>query len=141
MTDSHDADHTGERVKHLDMIQSVVSRMAGTSAAMKRYCIVAVAVGVAVYKTINNPMAVVALAAMVAVFWCLDARYLQQEKWFRDLYDQVRKEPPKQRPDFRLTPDEALRKGASFWAPLISWSTAGLYLPLVVLLVLFWSAL
>ncbi len=115
--------------------------MAGNSAAMKRYCIIAVAVGVAVYKTINDPWAVAALGVMVVVFWGLDARYLQQEKWFRDLYDQVRLEPPDRRPDFRLTPDEALRKGQSFWGRVFSRSTAGLYVPLVVLLLLFWLRL
>ena len=115
--------------------------MAGNSAAMKRYCIVAVAVGVAVYKTIDDPMAVLALAIMVLVFWGLDARYLQQEKWFRDLYDQVRAEPPDRRPDFRLTPDEELRQCASFRGRVFKWSTAGLYVPLVVLLLLFWLRL
>ena len=141
MTGSREVDHTSELTKHLDMIQGVVSRMAGDSAAMKRYCIVAVAVGVAVYKTIDDPWAVVALVVMVLVFWGLDARYLQQEKWFRDLYDQARSEPPDRRPDFRLTPDQALREGASFWGRVFKWSTAGLYLPLEVLLILFWLAL
>ena len=141
MTNSPEAVHTGERVKHLEMIQGVVSRLGGNSAAMKRYCIVTVAVGVAVYKTIDDPWAVAALTVMVVVFWLLDARYLQQERWFRDLYDQVREELPDQRPDFRLTPDRALWGGASFWGRVRSWSTAGLYLPLVVLLLLFWWAL
>ena len=141
MTSSREADHTDERTKHLDMIQGVVSRMAGNSAAMKRYCIIAVAVGVAVYKTINDPWAVAALGVMVVVFWGLDARYLQQEKWFRDLYDQVRSEPPDRRPDFRLAPDRAMREGASFWRRVFKWSMAGLFLTLVVLIFLFWRAL
>ncbi len=135
MTDA--ADHTAERIRHLEMIQGVIARMAGNSAAIKRYAILAVAVGVAIYGSIEEPWVVVALAAMVAVFWALDARYLQQERWFRNLYDQVRGESEETRPDFRLTPDATLRAGVSFRSAAVSWSTAGLYAPLLVILLLF----
>ena len=83
MDSSTETDFTAERTKHLEMIQGVIARIAGTSAAMKRYCIIAVAVGVAMYKTIDAADAILALVTMIAVFWMLDARYLQQEKWFR----------------------------------------------------------
>ncbi len=71
MVDPAVTDYTSERVKHLDMIQGVISRMAGNSAVMKRYCIIAVAVGFAVYKTIEDPRAIVVLGTMVVVFWLL----------------------------------------------------------------------
>ena len=138
MTQSDDLDYTSDRAKHLDLIQSVVSRLAGNSASMKRYCIMMVAVGVAIYKTIDVPNTIGALIFMVGVFWLLDARYLQQEKWFRDLYDQVRREPRQRRPDFRLTPDGIVRTATSFGDRVFSWSTAGLYLSLAALLGLFW---
>ena len=134
-------DHTGDRVRHLEMIQGVVSRLAGNSATMKRYCIVMVAAGVAIYKTMDDPKIVGAVALMVVVFWLLDARYLQHEKWFRDLYDQVRVEPFNQRPDFRLTPDQSIRCSTSLGERARSWSAAGLYLPLVALLLIFWGTL
>ena len=138
MTEQDQPDFTVDRIKHLDMIQGVVSRMAGNSTAIKRYCLIIVAVGVAIYKTIDDPFAVVALAVMVCVFWLLDSKYLQQEKWFRDIYDQVRTEPAGQRPDFRLTPDKTVRGSTWFWGRVFSWSTAGLYVPLLALLALFW---
>lgn len=141
MAETDQPDYTGERAKHLDMIHGVVSRLAGNSAVMKRYCIVMVAVGVAIYKTIGDPRAVAALVVMVAVFWLLDSRYLQHERWFRNHYDQVRVEPPERRPDFRMTPDKVLRDRVSFWGRVFSWSTAGLYLPLIALLGLFWRTL
>lgn len=138
MEENSNKAHMADRAKHLELIQGVVSRLAGNSATMKRYCIIVVAAGVAIYKTINEPNTIGALLVLVAVFWLLDARYLQQEKWFRDLYDQVRNEPPEQRPDFRLTPDEAIRNGVSFSDRVFSWSTAGLYVPLAALLGSFW---
>ena len=78
------------------------------------------------------------LVVMTAVFWLLDARYFQQEKWFRNLYDEVRVESFDERPDYRITPTKTLRRTASFWARVFNWSTAGLYLPLLILLWLFW---
>ena len=141
MIEPNQLDYTGERTKHLDMIQGVISRLAGNSAVIKRYCIVMVAIGVAIYKSIGDPLAVAALVVMVVVFWLMDDRYLQHEKWFRNLYDQIRVEPPEQRPDYRMTPDSALRDSVSFWGRVLSWSTVGLYLPLSALLALFWLML
>ena len=137
MVEQHQPDYTEGRTRHLDMIQGVVSRLAGNSAVMKRYCIVMVAVGVPIFKTLGDPWVVVVLIVMVGVFWLLDAKYLQHEKWFRNLYDQVRAEEPRQRPDYRMTPDQTLKDEVSIWGRIMSWSTAGLYLPLSVLIALF----
>ena len=138
MSETHIPDYTGDRIKHLGMIQAVISRLAGNSAAMKRYCLVLVAVGIGAFKALNQPLAIPALAFMVIVFWLLDARYLQQEIWFRAVHDEVREEPPEQRPNFRLSPP---RDKASLCRGLFSWSTACLYPLLVALLLLFWSLL
>ena len=134
-------DYTADRVKHLDLIQGVVSRLSGNSATMKRYCIIMVAAGVALYKTLGDPRTIFALVVLVMVFWLFDAKYLQQENWFRDLYDEVRAELVEERPDFRLTPDRSIKQSTSLWGQVKSWSTSGLYLPLVALLLLFWWTL
>lgn len=140
MSEPSNPDYTNERIKHLELIQAVVARMYGASAAMKRYCIIAAAAGFAIHKTLGNSHSVLALIVLVIVFWLLDARYLQQEKWFRDIYDAVRVEPRDQQPDFRLTPDAPVRRAKGITFCIINWSTAGLYLPLVVLLILYWWA-
>jgi hypothetical protein len=136
---SAEVDYTSERVQHLKLIQGVVTRLAGNSATMKRYCIALVAIGMGIYKTVGEPQAVSALFAIVIVFWWLDARYLEDEKRFRDLYDNVRAEPHGKRPDFRLTP-ESQRDINSLRRCVMNRSTTPLYLPLVALLFLFWIA-
>lgn len=140
MSEQRTADYTSDRIKHLELIQAVVTRMAGASAGMKRYCIIAAAAGFAIHKSLGNSDAVFAIILLVIVFWLLDARYLQQEKWFRDIYDAVRVEPRDQKPDFRLTPDASTRGASGITFCIINWSTAGLYLPLVVLLISYWWA-
>ena len=42
MTDESDQDFTGNRIKHLEMIQGAITRMANSSAWMKRLAIVVV---------------------------------------------------------------------------------------------------
>jgi hypothetical protein len=115
--------------------------MASESAVMKRYCIVMVAVGTATYKFLEEPVVILVIALLCGVFWLLDAKYLQQEHWFRNIYDQVRSEPPGRRPDYRLTPDEGIRNSVSMGAKVIGWSTMGLYLPIIVALLLVWNGL
>lgn len=134
-------DFTADRIKHLELIQAVVSRLAGDSASMKRYCIVVVAAGAAVYKTFNDTNIIVAVALLVIVFWSLDARYLSTERWYRFLYDEVRKEGSETIPDFRLTISKDIRATGGLWSAMVRWSTLTLYLPLLLLLALLWGSL
>ncbi len=75
------------KVKYLQMIQDVVKRMADTSAAMKRYTLVAFAGAAALARALEEPGAMLLAMVLVFIFWALDAQYLRQEKWFRDMYD------------------------------------------------------
>jgi hypothetical protein len=79
-----------DTVKHLELIQGVVGRLAGNSFTIKGWSItlVSVLVGFAA-KDANARFAVVALLPAFC-FWGLDAYYLRQERLFRALYDQVR---------------------------------------------------
>ena len=85
MTSGSARDYTDQRVKHLGMIQGVISRLAGNCAAMKRFSLVLVALGVGAHRAVGEPDALLAFAGMVVVFWLQDARYLQQEIWYRHL--------------------------------------------------------
>jgi hypothetical protein len=79
-----------EQVKHLELIESVVSRMASNSFLLKGW---SVALGVALLgfaaKDSNQRFALLALFPPV-VFWGADAYYLRQERLFRKLYDRIR---------------------------------------------------
>jgi hypothetical protein len=130
------ADHLTARIEHLKMLQNVIDRMAGASASMKRYCLLVVAAAIAFAATTDSPLIALAAALLTAVFWALDAMYLRQERWFRALYDEVRGEPSERAPDFRIAPDATIRADESFLAAIASWSTALLYGPLILFLLL-----
>lgn len=129
----------GARIEHLKMIQSAVERMARESAAMKRYCVVVVAAALGLAFSTSQSALLLLVVPIALVFWGLDARYLQQERWFRDLYDA--KKDGQGRPDFVMTPDAALRAGRSWRSAVAGWSCSGLYLPLIVVLVILWLVL
>ena len=81
------------KINHLQMIQSVISRMGSNSFAIKGWT---AAIMVAVYALIgdtkndSNSSAILISIIPVIVMWILDTYYLVLEKKFRKLYDDVR---------------------------------------------------
>ena len=128
-------DFTCERIKHLEMIQGVITRMANSSAWMKRLAIVIVGLiaTLAAYDNSNTNVLLICAAILLAILWLMDARYLQQERWFRTLFDAVRKENSDDRPDFCITPSPEIRCQSGFWKSALSWSTLLYYGPVIFL--------
>jgi len=128
------------KVKYLQMIQDVVRRMADTSAAMKRYTLVSFAGAVALARALEEPGAMLLVMVLVFIFWAIDAQYLRQEKWFRDMYDLARTQEPEEI-DFNLTPPAYVRDKTSVRYGFSSWSTWWLYLPLLAISIVLWLIL
>jgi len=76
--------------KHLEFIQSTISRMAGNSFQMKSWnvALATAAIGFAAAKDSHPKAAMLALVPSF-VFWLLDAYYLRLERAFRNLYDEA----------------------------------------------------
>jgi len=129
---------TDDRIRHLELLQGAIARMAGASAGIKNLCLVVIAGALAFIATSKEPALAFYAATLTAVFWFLDARYLQQEKWFRDMYDAQRVLDPSERASFVMTPDQATRSATGIGYGLLSWSTRGLYGPLIVFLLVVW---
>ena len=82
-----------ELIRHLELIQSVISRMAQVSFLIKGWTVtLAVALLAVAANTGNGWFGLLALAS-VCMFWGLDAYYLRQERLFRALFDRVRLGP------------------------------------------------
>jgi hypothetical protein len=141
MTDeANETDFTDERAKHLAIIQDVIERMANSSAWMKRLAIVVVG-GAAAISAKGNGAAtdLPALAVLLTfIFWWMDARYHQQERWFRDVFESVRTESHTQRPDFRVAPAKEIRDRRKLWGSAFTWSTFPFYAALAIFLLLAW---
>lgn len=81
------------RLKHLELIQGVINRLAGDSFRMKGWAVVlASAMVVVLAREEALGLSWLAVGPTV-VFWGLDGYFLWQERLFRGLYDRVRVKP------------------------------------------------
>ena len=78
------------RIAHLQMIQAVITRMAGNSFLVKGWTVTLVAALFALAAVDANRFFVYVAYLPAVMFWALDAYFLRQERLFRQLYDQVR---------------------------------------------------
>lgn len=118
-----------DRVKHLEMIQAVISRMAGNAFALKGWSVTVTAALLGVAAKGSNPgFAIVALYAALA-FWGLDAYYLRQERRFRALYDAVRIDTTVKA--FTMDPRDFDGAVESWFRTLGSGVVAGLHVPIL----------
>jgi len=77
-------------IKHLEMIQGVVNRLAGNSFAMKGWSVTLVSALIAIAVDKSDGRFAFAALLPATAFWILDGYFLWQERLFRKLYDAVR---------------------------------------------------
>src|SRR5687767_8948381 len=78
------------RIKHLEMIQAIVARLANEAALIRGWALtVASAFFGFAAQSLSWPVAAVGLLPVLA-FWGLNAYYLRTERQYRRLYDRVR---------------------------------------------------
>jgi hypothetical protein len=90
------------RLGHLNMVQGIISRLAGHSATVKTFTLTIAAAIVAVAFEKNLPTLLWAGAVVTAMFGLLDAYYLTVEKCFRSLYEEICARPWSQAFDFSI---------------------------------------
>jgi hypothetical protein len=121
-------DFEPNRVRHMDMIQSVVARLAGNSFLIKGWALTLTValLGFAVNKN-SSGLAAIALLPIL-VFWGLDAYYLHTEWLFRELHKKVRDLEGGVEPFFmaatdddfvRSLPEDARSKWKTRWRPTL----------------------
>ena len=79
------------KIKHLEMIQGVINRMAKNSFMLKGWAVTLAACIFALASKDTDKMYFLISYLPVIVFWFLDSYYLLQERLYRDLYNDVRK--------------------------------------------------
>ena len=77
-------------LKHLELIQNVINRLANSSFFLKGWTVIFVAAVLGFATKDSKPMYVWLAAIPTLSFWALDGFYLNQERLFRRLYDTVR---------------------------------------------------
>src|ERR1700744_3335243 len=74
---------------HINLLQGIITRLAGNSAACKTWCLTLVTAILSLAGTMKNPaLAEIALIPVI-VFGFIDTMYLAQESAYRDLYASI----------------------------------------------------
>lgn len=81
-------DFNENEVAYLEMIQSVITRMAQNSFLIKGWTITLIA-ALSAFSSLKTPHFAVCLLLMVIGFWYLDAFFLKTERQYRTLYGQA----------------------------------------------------
>ena len=124
------------KLKHLDLIQNVITRMAHNSFLLKGWAVTLVGAMFALSsKDIGGGITVIAML-LVVMFWMLDAYYLSKEHLFRLLYDEVRVKEPDDI-DFSMTPTQTNSSYTDLVVKLTSPTQMSFYGVLVLIIVLF----
>ncbi|MBP8114664.1 MAG: hypothetical protein KAY50_04850 [Chitinophagaceae bacterium] len=101
------------KVKHLEFLQNVITRMNSNSFLLKGWTITLVSALFALAAKDSNLNFVLVSYIGIPIFWVLDGFYISQERQFRDLYNRVT-EIDEANIDFKMDASE-FDKGNRTW--------------------------
>ena len=130
-----------KKIKHLEMIQNIITRLANNSFSLKGWTVIFIAavLGFAIKESNSNYIPLVLFP--IFAFWGLDGYYLRQEKLFRALYDKVRKLDG-QNINFEMDTSLTEKEVGSWRSVCFSRTILGFYGPiLIVILILIFTPL
>lgn len=85
------AENIENKLKHLEFIQQVITRMNVNSFLLRGWAVTLVSALFAFATKDTNIQYIIITYISIPLFWILDGYYLSQERKFRDLYEVVRK--------------------------------------------------
>lgn len=121
------------KIKHLELIQGVINRMAGNSFALKGWGVTLVAGIFALAGKGTDKLYFLVAYIPIIVFWGLDSYYLLQERLYRALYDKVRL-LPEAKIDYSMkaSPKEFKSKNNTYCDCFVSKTELWFYFPLAI---------
>ena len=121
------------KIKHLELIQSIILRMASNSFALKGWAVTLVAGIFALASKDNDKMYFLVAYIPNIIFWGLDSYYLMLERKYRILYDIIRKQKDSEI-DFNMDVNsvELKNNNNSYYNCLFSKSEILFYFPLAL---------
>jgi hypothetical protein len=104
-------------IKHLEFIQNAITRMGVNSFQMKGWAVTVFSALLALFAASGGEIVIYLFVAIIptALFWFLDTYYLQQERKFRGVYNDVA----------GITPDECRQEVKLFDMPLKNYEGGG----------------
>lgn len=127
-----------EKIKHLEFIQNIITRMNTNSFQIKSWAVTIASALLAIYSSTKNHYFILVALFPIVVFWFLDTYYLTQERKFRGLYNDVAgvTDNPKSIKPFEMRPDLYVGGKYSFWSSFFSITILKMYLSISAVLFL-----
>ncbi len=120
------------KLKHLELIQGVVNRMAQNSFLLKGWTVTLVAALLALSSAFEERIALVSISFLpTIVFWILDGYFLWQERLFRGIYNSVIKKKEEEI-DFRMNPQDFIGKQNTWLRSMFSKTLNIFYLSVII---------
>lgn len=122
------------KLKYLEFIQAIVTRMNANSFMLKGWGITLVSALFALAAKDASPLYVLVAYIPIPAFWLLDGYYLSQERQYRDLYKVAANCDPAH-VDFSLDAKE-FNKGRNTWAATLFSPTIAIFYGIAAITVL-----
>lgn len=120
--------------KHLEFIQGVIIRMAGSLFILRGWTITLIAALFALFVKDSNRNYILIVYFPVIIFWILDGYFLSQERLFRALYNHVRMLSEKEI-DFSMDTSTYQKDERNTWINAIfSKTLLFFYIPLILIM-------
>jgi hypothetical protein len=128
-----DRDFEEHEIKHLELVQSVISRMAQNSFQLKGWSVTVATATVALAAKESSPGLATLALFPAASFWGLDAYYLRQERLYRKLYEAIA-DPLKTVRPFSMTTEDYTGEVRSWVKTLAAKSVLPLHAAVVLVI-------
>lgn len=124
---------SNEQIKHIEIIQSVVTRCNTNSFQIKGWCITVVSALLALYAS-TDTISMISIAILpILFFWFLDSFYLQTERRYTGLYNDVISNDVNV-PLFNMSIEKYEDGKYSYWDTFMSGTIWGFYVPLLFII-------
>jgi hypothetical protein len=133
-----------KKAQHREFVQSVITRMNANSFQIKGMTITIVAAFLGVYASNSKILFILIPIPFVLLFWFLDTYYLQLERQFRGVYNDIcdlNSEPKKTTRVFEMNPKLYKGDDYRYFKVLFSTSILSLYVVLIASLTIAYFAL
>ena len=122
-----------DKIRYIELVQSIISRLANNSFLLKGWTITLIA---AIFSLSDKIMKNFAFTIyfFILIFWILDSYYLYQERLYRELYNKVIEIRDEYAPLFSLKIDKKRNeKIISFFKSFFSFTEVTFYLLLLLI--------
>ncbi len=124
------------RIKHLEFVQNIITRMNSNSFQIKTWTITLVTGLLAVYSSTKEKNFILLTIFPLLLFWFLDSYYLNQERKFRGLYNDIISDDPKNEISlFKMRPDLYVGGSFNYSSSFFSKTIISFYLSIIIIMV------